>query len=77
MAKKKTVKKQASRSGGFYGVRCTDEDVELLENAAKIEGFSTVTQWMLVNSRKRARAILAAAESGNVKIMETLIIPEE
>lgn len=78
MAKKKAAKKTSSRSGGFYGIRCTDEDVEILEMAANAEGFSTVTQWMLVNARKRARAIVAASEAGDsINISEVIVTPEQ
>lgn len=72
---KKAAKKQ---SGQQLTVRCTDEDADLFERAAMIEGADTAQRWMVMVCRKRARQIIAAAESGSgVRISETVIVPDE
>jgi len=78
MAKKKTTKSTPERSGVFYGVRCTDDDAVLFERAAKIEGSDTAQHWMVQVCRKRARAILQAAEkSDSVTLKEIVVVPNE
>lgn len=79
MAKKRATSSGANeRAGAFYGVRCSDDDAALFEHIAKLEGFSTVTQWMLVHSRKRARMIQLAAEKGeSITISEVVAVPEK
>ncbi|QDT32324.1 type II toxin -antitoxin system TacA 1-like antitoxin [Thalassoglobus polymorphus] len=71
------AKKKPTRTGQQLNIRCSDEDADLFNQVAQIEGLTTAQQWMLQVCRKRARAILAAAESGNVKITETLIVTDE
>lgn len=77
MAKKK-AKGLATpeRSGVFYGVRCTDDDAALFERAAQIEGSDTAQRWMVQVCRKRARAILQAAEKGEqISVTEIVVVP--
>jgi uncharacterized protein (DUF1778 family) len=74
MAKKGT--KSPSRSGQQLGVRCTDEDVELFERAAGIEGADSAQRWMVQVCRRRARAIVEASKAGGpIHIAETVIVP--
>ncbi|SFI79242.1 type II toxin -antitoxin system TacA 1-like antitoxin [Planctomicrobium piriforme] len=74
---KKAAKKTVDRHGIQYGVRCSEDDSALFERASDIEGFATVQQWLLTMGRKRARQIIAAAESSpSVRISETVIVPE-
>ena len=75
MAKKKRSPDK-KRSGQQLSVRCTDEDVELFERAAMIEGADSAQRWMVQLCRKRARAILQAAEKGDtINITETVVVP--
>ena len=74
MAKKKL---KIERKGSFYGLRCSDDDAADFEKVAHIEGFSTVQQWLLALGRRRSRAVLKAAERGDVRISETLIVVDQ
>ncbi|WP_437193516.1 type II toxin -antitoxin system TacA 1-like antitoxin [Planctomicrobium sp. SH527] len=75
---RKSAKQTVNRTGIQYGVRCSDEDSALFERASDIEGFASVQQWLLTMGRKRARQIIASAESGaGVRISETVIVPDE
>ena len=66
------------RSGQQLSVRCTDEDADLFERAAMIEGADTAQRWMVQVCRKRARAILQAAEKGDsVTLTEIVVVPNE
>jgi uncharacterized protein (DUF1778 family) len=74
MAKKSA--KAVQRSGQQLTVRCTDEDVELFERAAGIEGADSAQRWMVQVCRRRARAIVEASKAGGpVTITETVIVP--
>ena len=76
MPKKKPKKRAADRAGVLYGVRCSDDDSAQFERAAYLEGFTTVQQWLIAIGRKRARAILQAAEKGDaINITETVVVP--
>jgi len=79
MAKKKTKPSAGTeRSGVLYGVRCTDDDAALFERAAQIEGSDTAQRWMVQVCRKRARAILQAAEKGEqISVTEIVVVPAE
>jgi len=75
---KKAASNTKRQSGQQLTVRCTDEDAELFERAAMIEGADTSQRWMVMVCRKRARQIIQAAESGlAIRISETVIVPEE
>jgi uncharacterized protein (DUF1778 family) len=74
MAKK--IAKSAPRSGQQLTVRCTDEDVEMFERAAGIEGADSAQRWMVQVCRKRARAIVEASKNGGpISITDTVIVP--
>ncbi|TWT57777.1 hypothetical protein KOR42_11430 [Thalassoglobus neptunius] len=77
MAKKAKTKTSTKQSGVYYGIRCTDDDSALFERTAFLEGFSSVQQWLLAIGRKRARAIVETSQTGNVRISETIVVPEE
>ena len=75
MAKKRpaTTKPQ---SGQQLNVRCTDDDVDLFEKAAFIEGADSAQRWLVSIGRKRARAIVEASKAGGpIHIAETVIVP--
>jgi|GEM_PF-6022587 len=78
MAKKKPTKVEPERRGVLYGVRCPEDDSAAFERAAYLEGFSTVQQWLIAIGRKRARAILQAAEKGDsVTLTEIVVVPND
>lgn len=75
---KKSTKQSYQQPGVLYGVRCPEDDSAAFERAAYLEGFSTVQQWLIAIGRKRARAILQAAEKGDsVTLTEIVVVPND
>lgn len=53
-------KPKASRAESRMEVRCTNSDKANFQRAADKEGYSTLTDWVVVNLRRRAAEVLGS-----------------